>query len=211
MIKERFCAGVGLAAPPKPTARARSGPLRGLEAVRGAEGGAGCFTTKFLAGCVLCRAAVWRTGLLGGLAARVFGHGKAAPHQVGRSPSSWKPPFHIPFSPSQGMLDEIGDPKRGGGPLPAPTALPHPGGLILFAAAPQTSVYCALILPVSDAARADELLGSREPLSVCLSPWIEAGLPRSQPKSQTSSGEGGGGSRPEILKPNLGLWDRCGF
>lgn len=114
---ERFHAGVGLAAPPeptappKPTARARSGPLRGLEAVRGAEGRAGCFTKKFLAGCMLCRAGVWRTGLLGGLAARVFGHGKAASHQVGRSPSGWRPPLHAPFSPSQGMLDEIGDPK----------------------------------------------------------------------------------------------------
>lgn len=89
------------------------------------------------------------------------------------------------------MLDEIGDPKQGGGPLPAPTAPPHPGGFILFVAAPQTSVYCALILPMSDAAGAEELSGSREPLSVRLSPWIEAGLPQSQPKSQTSSGEGG--------------------
>lgn len=233
-----FVLGVGLAAPPAPAAGARSGPLRRLEAVRGAEGGAGCFTEKPLAGCVLRRTGVWRTGLLGGLAARVFvpasvpssvgvrsrrlvsGRGKAASLEVGTRPSGWRPPLHVPFSPSQGMalhpaalLDEIGDPERGGGPLPAPRAPPHPRGLIIFVAALPFERMLCLNSPCEQRCkgrRAVEQPGvpfrASAPIDKSRLAQEPAGI-----QNKLRMHVCRGSSRPEILKPNFGLWDRCGF
>lgn len=181
-------------------------------------GGRGC-SGAWLLGCLSVPASI--PSSVGVQSRRlVSGRGKAASLEVGTRPSGWRPPLHVPFSPSQGMalhpaalLDEIGDPERGGGPLPAPRAPPHPRGLIIFVAALPFERMLCLNSPCERRCKGRRAVEQPGVPFRASAPINKSGLAQEPAGIQNKLRMHvcRGSSCPEILKPNFGLWDRCGF